>query len=140
MLMIEITIHSSVPSSNHALGVYVKNNIPHYYPNPSLKALIAAVDKQLPSLILPTSFAYTVEIDFYLPILNKSDGKLKKLDTANMLKYSADTVFAHIWDEDGNAVDDSRIVTITASKIHWMDGDKFVMRFIPMTREEVYNV
>lgn len=52
---------------------------------------------------------YGAEIIYHLPLYYKN-GNIRKIDGHNFDKYAIDTVLSRVKDEDGNEIDDCRII------------------------------
>lgn len=86
------------------------------YPVPSFTEWMKLVSRTQKQKKIAASEFYTLEFDFYLPTYCKNNS-VRRIDCSNLIKYAEDAVLDLVVDSEGNKIDDSRIMEITAEKI-----------------------
>lgn len=93
------------PSINQA----VRHGRNGSYKSKELKEWVEIVS-YIPLKVIASSEWYGVEVNFYLPLYYKN-GKIKRKDADDMLKYAIDTTLIRLVDGKGDSIDDSRILS-----------------------------
>jgi len=111
---VTFNIEGIPPSLNHAYGITARYGRVRRFPLPKLKEWIDIVSV-LPTQYIQDADTYGVEVLFYFPIHTK-EGKMRRKDTDNMLKYVIDPVIDKTKTYSNKEINDCQIVEIHAYK------------------------
>jgi Holliday junction resolvase RusA-like endonuclease len=113
---IRIEIPGVPPSLNDTHKYGSRGGRVFKYPSKGMKAWRDLVEWTVKTKRIAKSEWYGMSVVFHLPLYHKN-GKPKRLDVSNLVKYAEDEVCKRI-ETVGGMLDDSRIIEIFARKEH----------------------
>lgn len=111
---VHFEIEGVPPSLNDTHKYGTRNGRVFKYPSKELKAWRELVEWTVKTKRIAKSDWYGMSVVFHLPLFYKN-GKAKRLDVSNLVKYAEDEICKRIETVDG-VLDDSRIIEIFAKK------------------------